>query len=228
MKTSFLLVSILTATLIAGCASNGRLTATRSPGVETLPKNIAIYPLLTTDTPRRLSIRPMVLDPKAETLDRGEIYLEAPADSRLVVDLHSQLLTGLLASDLSYHGFTLKELPVELPKTGPDRKITRFAISLELLDHLREDYELDAVLVGNAYIVEDVLRPHERRVKVAYLKLIDIESLDILAHLSLTYDGEGGSLEDVAASIAAEMAAMTHLPRPADSTSGPRSMAAAH
>jgi hypothetical protein len=211
MRTSPVLLTLAAVTLVAGCAARGRLTATRSPGVETLPRNIAIYPLLTTDSPRRLAIHPRNVDPRAQTLDRGEIFLEAPADSRLVVDLHSQLLTGLLASDLAYHGFELKELPVELPESHPHEKVTRFAISLKLLDTLREDYDVQAVLVGNVFIVPDRIRPPERMVKVAYLKLIDIATLDILAHLSLTYDDAGGTLEGAAAAIAEEMAALAQL-----------------
>jgi hypothetical protein len=139
----------------------------------------------------------------------GEMFIEAPAQSKLIVNMESQLLTGLLSSDLAYYGFSLKELPVEIPDT--ESKEVSFAVSLDLLRRMKKDYGVEAVLIGNVYFSRDLYEPSRHLVKAAYIKLIDVETLDILCHISMYYDNEGLDLESAAQAVAAELAIMAGL-----------------
>ena len=210
MRYKGILIPIALLGFVLACASKTKMTVTQSPGVDQIPSSIAVYPLLTTQPiiqgrpVDRRSIRSLSVDSR-----EGEMFIEAPAESKLIVNIESQLLTGLLSADLAYYGFSLKELPVEIPDTE-SKKVT-FAVSLDLLRRMNEDYGVDAVLIGNVYFSRDRYEPSKHFVKAAYFKLVDVETLDILCHLSLYYDYEGLDLESAAQAIAAELAAMAGL-----------------
>jgi hypothetical protein len=139
-----------------------------------------------------------------------EIFIEPPAESKLVVNFQSQLLTGLLSSELANHGFTLKELPVEMPDN--EGKVVSFVVSLDLLRRLNEDYGVKAVLIGNVYLSPERYQSSTHLVNAAYLKLVDVETLDILCHISVIHENEGVDLEATAQAVAAELAGMANLP----------------
>ena len=106
------------------------------------------------------------------------LYIVAPAETKLASTMQSQLMTGLLSARLSENGFTLKELPVEAPPEQCERDQNTFFVSLETLRHLREDYGLEAILVGNVYFVADERDPTVIWVRAAYLRLVDTGTLD--------------------------------------------------
>lgn len=205
MKTLF--IAILCG-LTVSCVDRGRMTATQSPDVQQIPRSIAVYPLLTTELPRP---QPQFKSIRAMTLEKRDrdLFIEAPAESKLVVNMQSQLLTGLLSGDLAHHGFKLKELPIETPDSGSDK--TSFTVSLDLLKRLKRDYGTEAVLIGNIYFARDSYDASKYMVKAAYLKLVDAETLDILCHISMNHEYEGFELEEAAWSVAAELASMAKL-----------------
>lgn len=197
--------------LFAGCYGSGpRVVTTLSPGIESIPVTIGMFPMLTTEAPRPrpwTGVRPMTLEGK-------RIYIQPPTQSKLMVTLESQMLTDMLAAELSYQGFRLKELPVETVPADPDKDDERFSISLEVLEHLRENYNLKAILLGNVYFVRDPYRSSNYRIKAAYLRLVDIETLDVLCHVSIDDEYDGAEKTFAAVQLAEKMAEMAHLAPP--------------
>jgi hypothetical protein len=100
----------------------------------------------------------------------------------------------------------LKELPVESPSEQSEKAENSFFVSLETLKNLREDYGLDAVLVGNAYFVADQRDPTVVWVRAAYLRLVDTKTLDVLCHVSISDKYRGDSMEGAAQSLARALA----------------------
>ena len=200
--------------LLLGCAdTGGKITTTRSPDAKQIPSNIGVYPLLTAESKRERGLVPV---PQALGTEVREdrIYIQPPAEAKLVVTLQSQRMSDLLAAELSYRGFGMKQLPVGVPEDhyGEGKGNSSFFISLELLNHLRAEYGLQAVLMGNVYFVVDRYAPTEPRIKAAYLKLVDIESLDVLCHVSVAHDDDGSDMERTIQEIAIELARMANLP----------------
>jgi hypothetical protein len=193
------------AVLAAGCASmDERVVITPAAGVEKIPVKIAVYPLLTAETPRIAA--PPRYSPMTTRTAEDRLYIVAPAETKLVSNMESQLLTSMLAARLSDNGFTLKELPVEAPSEQSERAENNFFVSLETLKHLREDYGLEAILVGNAYFVADQRDPTVIWVRAAYLRLVDTATLDVLCHVSISDKYRGDSMEGAAQSLAHALA----------------------
>lgn len=106
-------VFVLLFLILVGCANlGGKLTTIRSPGVDRIPTTICIHPLLSSPARRRYIIKEQLNVSRED--DR--VYIAPPTEARLAVTPQSQMLTGLLSSELAYYGFDLKELPVEIPE----------------------------------------------------------------------------------------------------------------
>jgi len=74
------------------------------------------------------------------------------------------------------------------------------------LRHLREDYGLEAILVGNAYFVADERDPTVIWVRAVYLRLVDTATLDVLCHVSISDRYRGDSMESAAQALALALA----------------------
>jgi hypothetical protein len=205
-----MLVLLVSAALAAGCASmDERVVITPAAGVESIPAKIAVYPLLTAEAPRVIA-QPRYLPASTRSAD-DRLYIVAPAETKLVSNVESQLLTSMLSARLSDNGFTLKELPVEAPGEQAQKAQNSFFVSLGTLKHLREDYGLDAILVGNAYFVADQRDPTVICVRAAYLRLVDTRTLDVLCHVSISDKYRGDSMEEAAQSLAHALAKQAGL-----------------
>lgn len=198
--------------LVAGClAMGGKVTSVKSPGVDLIPVEIGFYPLLST-TPfddHRPWGAVKSLDTRAS--EKG-IYIMPPAESDLALTRESQIMTGLLSTELSIHGFHLKELPVE-QVSDPNADDKGFVLSLDLLHRLREGYNVKAVLVGNAFFVSTHRGGLSDQMSVAsaHLKVIDSETLDVLGQVNMAYDADGVDMNDVAATMALSLAELAEL-----------------
>jgi len=181
-----------------------RVIVTRSAGVERIPTKIAVYPLLTSEAAQVIH-QPRYFPMTTRAAD-DRMYIVAPAETKLVSTVQSQLLTSLLSAELSGRGFTLKELPVEAPSEQSEKDQNTFFVSLETLRHLREDYGLEAILVGNVYFVADERDPTVIWVRAAYLRLVDTGTLDVLCHVSISDKYGGDSMEDAARGLALALA----------------------
>ena len=195
---------------ITGCFTmGGKLTTIRSPGIERIPTVVCVHPLLSSPARRRYVVKETLHVSRQD--DR--LYIVPPTESRLVVTPQSQMMTGLLSSELAYYGFELKELPVEIPEgedEGKDQNL--FFISLDLLNRLREDYGVEAILVGNV-MMDYVPRYSRTLVTAAYLKLIDIETLDVLCQVHLLSEDIGEEMDEAANALASELALEAGLAR---------------
>lgn len=213
-------------TVAAGCTSTAnRVLVTPAPGVESIPSTIAIYPLLTTEYSRIVYGRHPVPQPiqlKATLSTKGEegkapegreeegIYIMPPTESRLVVTSDSQLFSDLLAAEMTNVGFHMKQLPVEAP-VGDDDKATggqTFYVSMDLLQRLRDEFGLQAVLLGNVYFTRDRYDPSDVEVRAAYVKVVDVRTLDVICHVSVTNDFYGTDISETVMRIADELAVM--------------------
>ncbi len=190
--------------LVTGCAHlGGKLTTIRSPGVDRIPTTICVYPLLSSPVQQRYIPREEVVLSRR----KDRIYIASPTEVRLSVTPRSQMFTGLLSSELAYYGFDLKELPVEIPDDAEegDARGNVFFVSLDLLERLKEEYGVEAILVGNV-MMEYAHRYSRTLVTAAYLKLVDIETLDVLCQVHLLSEDYGEDLDDAAAALASELA----------------------
>jgi len=199
----------------AGCfasATDGRLVTTRAPGVETIPVSLAVYPLLSTE-PAAGGGRPADSPRPLQTTRTGDgVYLQPPTRTELMVTAESQLLTDLFEAELSYAGFQLKALPVQ--RTGGEVAADgSFGLGLDLLRRLHGQYGLDAVVVGNVHFVREREYPGEPRVAAGFLRLIDIATLDVLAHVTLDR-GQGLAPEVAARALAGELARLAATAEP--------------
>ncbi len=181
-----------------------------SPGVERLPETIAIYPLLSSSMPRPVPERR--LEPAAPSKPENEkrMNIVPPAESKLVVTMQSEMLTSQLSAELARRGFSIKEIPVEVPENGEERDNT-FFMSLASLQHLREAYGLEAVIVGNAYFVPDKVDMMRFNVASVFLRVVDTETLDVLCHLTLNDQYYGESVDVVARVLADKLAEKAQL-----------------
>ncbi len=192
--------------VLAGCLATGaqRLVATRAAGARMVPRTIAIHPLLSTvpTAPGSRQLKPLQTERRA-----GEVTLQPPARTQLLVTGPSQMLTDLLEAELSYAGFRVKALPVQ-PGRADDGTADTFGIGLDLLARLRREYGLQAVVVGNVQFTGGPMAVEQQQVSAAFLRIIDIASLDVLAHIALE-PGPGLPMPDIAAALAGEMARLT-------------------
>jgi hypothetical protein len=170
---------------------------------------VAVYPLLTTE-PEADHVRAEALGSADTFVDRGQIYIQPPTETKLLVTIGSQQMTDMLLAELSRQAFKVKELPVEVPEEwgGSEDGNPMFYISIALLDHLREHFDLQAILIGNVYF-----RGGRRDwgVSAAYMRLVDIETLDVLCHVTV----EGGDFslkpEECVRDIAEQLARLAGL-----------------
>ena len=205
MRTQVIFMAAWVGTLM-GCAGNqGNVRLTRPPSAKPIPVDIAVYPLLTTEPKGHVDIRAFGAEMK---MDANRVYIQPPAETELLVTLNSQHMSDQLSAELASHGFALKQLPVETPEdeSEPGAADKTFFVSLELLNHLRLEYGLKAVLMGNVYFAAALYAPGAPRVTAAYLKLVDIETLDVLCHVSLAHDDYGEEIEIAVREIAAQLA----------------------
>lgn len=186
--------------LMIGCATiDERVVTTPAADAERIPTNIAIYPLLTGEAHVR-GQGPFLINQSAKD-DR--IYIVGPAETKLVSNIQSQLLTNLLSAELSRRKFTVKELPIETTPEQSDKGQNSFFVSLGTLKYLRDTYALEAILVGNVYFVSD---GSDMGVKAAYLRLVDTTTLNVLCHISISDGYSGDSMEDTARALALALA----------------------
>jgi hypothetical protein len=212
MRNGMLVVLVLSMTA-SGCATyDEAVTVTPGEGVERLPAKIAVYPLLTAETVQAAAA-PRYFAATTEAAD-DRLYIVAPAETKLVSTMHSQLMTGLLSAQLSRRGFALKELPVEAPADQSEKKESSFFVSLETLKHLREDFGIEGILVGNVYFVADDRDRTVIRVKAVYLRLVDTGTLDVLCHVWIPDSYAGESMEEAAQKLAFSLAREAKLVSP--------------
>jgi len=191
-----------------------RVVVTPAAGVEKIPTKIAVYPLLTAEGVKAIAqprSYPMTTASASTRASDDRLYIVAPAETKLVSTMQSQLLTGILSARLSENGFTLKELPVEAPLEQGEKEQNTFFVSLETLKHLREGYGLEAILVGNVYFVADGRDPTVIWVRAAYLRLVDTQTLDVLCHVSISDKYRGESMESAAQALALALAKKAKL-----------------
>ncbi len=207
---SKLIVFVILFSLLMGCANlGGKLTTIRSPGVDRLPTTICVHPILSSPARKRY----LVKDELFISRKRDRVYIAPPAEVSLTITPQSQIFTGLLSSELAYYGFELKEIPIEIPDDAEtDGKKNVFFISLDLLERLREEYGVEAILVGNV-MMDYVPRYSKTLVGAAYLKLIDIETLDVLCQVYLLSEDYGEDIDKAANALAAELALEAGLAR---------------
>jgi hypothetical protein len=210
MKIMRIISCIALVTLLQGCTIKPRITTTPVAGVEEIPTVIAVYPILA----NQAGFRPRyVKDAMTLSTREGRIYIVPPADTELLVTTHSEIFTGLVSSELSHYGFKLKALPLEVlddDNVGSGDKRS-FVVSLETIRHLRENYGLEALLIGNVFFIHDPYDPTEPAVRSFYLKLVDAETLDVLCHVSSDYGEYGGEMENAAGDIGFELAKLANL-----------------
>jgi len=203
-------VLLLLAAAAYGCATiDERVAITPAAGVEKIPTKIAVYPLLTSEAVQ--AVRQPRYTPMTTSAADDRMYIVAPAETKLASTIQSQLLTSLLSAQLSGKGFILKELPVEAPAEQPERDRNSFFVSLETLRHLRENYGVEAILLGNVYFVADERDPTVIWVRAAYLRLVDTGTLDVICHASIFDEYQEESMEDVARSLALALAKQAKL-----------------
>ena len=209
MRLAKMLVLMLAVAFLGGClTTSSRMLTTQSPGVERIPTVIALFPLLTAEGPYHRG--------HWETgLRRSEqnVYIVPPAETNLIVSFDSQMMTNFLAAELSYRGFTLKELPVTASTggVGGAQADATFSVSLDQLDRLYAEFGLDGLLIGNVAFMTDPTRPYEKKVRSIYLKLVDVKTLDVLCHFALPASQSGDDMGSVVTAVANEMARLAHL-----------------
>lgn len=205
---TFLAFLAASSIILQGCAQPPLLTTVRTPGTERIPLGIVIHPLFSIDTSHAWGGVTMI--PKA--VDRDRVYIASPAQTTLKITGNSQRLTSLVSMELASRGFKLRELPVEAPAdngAGGDR--SAFAVSLALLDELREQHGVRAILIGNAFFAR---RPYQNdeRVTDAYIKVVDVQTLDVMLQIGLPHSEEGHDMQEVATEIADRLAGEAGLP----------------
>lgn len=208
--------------LLAGCfPPGGEIIGTMTAGVDRIPAKLGLYPLLSTPLESYRKRYEHILRHKATLSVKrrmpDNVVIVPPTDSEMIVTRESQIMTGLVSTQLSAFGFSLKELPVEVlskdndsTKKDDDR---RYTISINLLERLREEYDLQAIVVGSAFFITEAGRglPPEQRVVSAHLKVVDITTLDVLGQVNLAYDSYGHDMNTVSELIADELAYMAGL-----------------
>lgn len=193
---------------LLGCATPSGLRTTIPANVEKIPQTIAVHALLSSATTRttHAAIMPEV------RLSMGEVYLAPPADSELAIAPASQMMTGELTAGLAAYGFDLRELPYETTATSEGE--VDYVISLALLDELRAQHGLEAVVVGNVFFASTGWStPGDLRVVAAYLKVVDTATLEVLCQVTMSYDPYGRDLNSVAAAMADQLAIAAGLGR---------------
>ncbi len=169
---------------------------------------VAMHALLSSTTPvtRYGSIRLM------SEGSQQNVYLAPPTKPQMLVTPSSQMLTGELMVQMVQLGFDLRELPYEIKEADGSSRRDSYVISLDLLDELRHQHGLEAIIVGNVYFLPSAnYNSREKRVSVAYLKVIDTKTLEVLCQVNMPYQEYGREMNRLAESMARELAVMAGL-----------------
>jgi hypothetical protein len=208
-----LVISVLTLTMHSGCLSTGgRLISTISPDVDRIPTTIGLFPILSSQAFRAVRRGDMV---SSLSLSSGpdHIYIMPPTETELKVTSFSRMMTDLISMDLLYYGFDLRELPVEIPENGSadDDDDKTFSISLALLERLREEYGVKAIMIGNALFGGNPHATMGVEVHSAHVKIVDIRTLKVLSQVDFTFTDSGIDIENVCEEMAASLAEMAGI-----------------
>lgn len=178
-----------------------------------IPSVLGVFPILSSVEVHRGYPHP----PRYETFD-DRILVTPPAEMTMGVTPESRMLSNALSVALQQRGFSLKELPVEQLEgnagdNGADDGSPRYGISLALLDRLRTEFGLPAIVVGDAYFLHryGVGGVPSIEVVAAHLRVIDTTTLEIIAQVEMPYDASGAAMKSVAQEMADEMARMAAL-----------------
>lgn len=204
--------------MVVGCATT-KVTSIKSPGVERISRNLSIYPLLSAPATQYGRGYPASLRGVNVSQMGDNVVITPPTETQLSLTPESQMLTSLISAQLSHVGFTLKELPVEVPSgsdtiTGTDRKRNTFVISLNLLNQLREKYNIQTLVIGNTFFTDYPSTwnpPVGKKVTFAHLKIIDTKSLEVVAQVNLPYNATGEELNFVAQQMADAVAKLAGM-----------------
>jgi len=207
--------SRLTMTLLAAvvggalaCEPAPQMQTVRSSSEKNIPLAVVIHPLFSTEIGGGGWSR----SPFALYSDRAHVYINPPAETSLKVTGPSQRLTSDLSMQLAARGFKLTELPVESPEGQGENK-NAFAVSLALLDDLRETQNVGAILIGNAFF-STAPYSSDMRVTDCYVKIVDVKTLEVLCQISVPHNEEGQDMQEIAGEIADQLAIEAGLPVP--------------
>jgi len=109
-RTIFLIA--LTAIILDCTSIHDKVVITPAAGVENIPTEIAIYPMLTSERVHVIAHpdkRVRLLSASTRVSD-DRLYIVAPAETKLVSNIHSQLFTSRLSANLSSRGFNEREI----------------------------------------------------------------------------------------------------------------------
>ena len=189
-------IGIVFALAFLGCATPPAMESIRTPGAKNIPLGIVLHPLLSTQTERGWMRGSFALDSQ----NRESIYIMPPAKTTMQVTERSERLTNMLNIELSRRGFKLRELPVE---ATPARDQNTFAVSLALLDELRERNDVHAILIGNAFFTGQY---NDSYVTDMYVKVVNVETLEVMCQIIVDHHTNGWSMPDVVNEVADELA----------------------
>jgi hypothetical protein len=195
MRAFSIVIALLLSSL--SCAGPPPMKAVRTPGAERIPLSIVLHPLLSTQSESGWGTSAALM-----SQDRGSLYITPPAKTTMQVTGTSERLTNLLTVELAQRGFKLRELPVEAPVEGQ----SAFAVSLALLDDLREHNDVHAILIGNAFFARPYNRFDDSQVTDLYLKVVNTETLEVMCQITIGHDASGWSMPAVASEVADELA----------------------
>ena len=189
--------------LVIGCSGPPAMESIRTPGAERIPLGIVLHPLLSAQAESWGTVRSFYLD----SSDRKNLYIQPPAKTTMQVTGLSERLTNMLTVELSRRGFKMRELPVE---ATPNKDDNAFAVSLALLDELRERNDVHAILIGNAFFSRQY--GSDSYVTDMYLKVVNVETLEVMCQIIIDHDTMGWSMPDVVNEVADELAINAGLP----------------
>jgi hypothetical protein len=216
---------ITIAIMLTGCAGPlSDLKCIKSENVDYIPKEIALYPILSAPVDTRdadylqnLSDDPSRYGSTVEKYGEG-VIIAPPANSQLSVTPESHMMTASLSAELSIHGFSLSQLPVQVPQIGEEEYIESipegsFFLTIDMLQSLNETNNLKAIIIGDVFFRNVYGRDgyHEMRITFAHLKVVDIASLEILGQIYFPYDKIGVSFNPATEKIASQLADLAGL-----------------
>jgi len=204
----WLLLLLALASGMAAACFRPQVQSARVDEAVPVPATLGVFPILSSIEVRHGYPHP----PRYELYD-DQIIVTPPADMSMAVTPESRMLSNAFSMALQKQGFGLKELPVERlvgDTAGDGGGVDRYGISLELLRQLRNEFGLEAIVVGDAYFLHRYNGASAPAIEVvaAHLRVIDTATLDVIAQVDMPYDASGAGINDVARELAAEMARM--------------------
>jgi hypothetical protein len=213
MVSSFWRLFVLAFFLLApsGCVTTSApfLKVVKSEGVDQIPLKLGVYPFLSTATSGASHYGTLGTLDSSLRLTHDSVAIVPPTNSTLLVTQDSQLLTDQFTTALAGHKFSLKQFPVELvqEKDGGKNDPKGFYLSLGLLREMKEKYGTEAVVMGNVIVVNgSYMQGYEKKVQAVHVKVVKIESLDVLAQVNLPYRQDGYEFNATAEELAAALA----------------------